>query len=56
MAYTRGSSSNIIVGAAALWTYEAGTLTDADLPTLVEDTSFKKLCLLTQTSVTLVTQ
>jgi hypothetical protein len=42
MAYTRGSSSNIIVGAAALWTYEAGTLTDADLPTLVEDTSFKE--------------
>lgn len=42
MAYTRGSSSNIIVGAAALWTYEAGTLTDADLPALVEDTSFKE--------------
>ena len=42
MAYTRGSSSNIIVGAAALWTYEAGTLTDADLPTLVEDVSFKE--------------
>jgi hypothetical protein len=41
MAYTRGSSSNIIVGAAALWTYEAGTLTDADLPDLVEDESFK---------------
>ena len=42
MAYTRGTSSNIIVGAAALWTYEAGTLTDADLPALVEDTSFKE--------------
>jgi len=41
MAYTRGSSSNIIVGAAALWTYEAGTLTDADLPTLTEDVSYK---------------
>ena len=41
MAYTRGSSSNIIVGAAALFTYEGGTLTDADLPTLVDGTSFK---------------
>jgi hypothetical protein len=30
--YQRGTSNNIIVGAAALWTYEAGTLTDADLP------------------------
>lgn len=34
MAYTRGSSSNIIVGAAALFTFEAGELTDADLPDL----------------------
>lgn len=34
MAYTRGSSSNIIVGAAALFTYNNGVLTDADLPTL----------------------
>ena len=41
MAYTRGSSSNIIVGAAALFTYEAGTLTDADLPAYAEDVSFK---------------
>ena len=41
MAYTRGSSSNIIVGAAALWTYEAGTLADADLPALTEDVSYK---------------
>jgi hypothetical protein len=40
MAYTRGSSSNIIVGAAALFTYEAGTLTDADLPAYVEDETF----------------
>lgn len=40
MAYTRGSSSNIIVGAAALFTYEAGTLTDADLPAYVEDEAF----------------
>ena len=36
MAYTRGSSSNIIVGAAALFTYNNGTLTDADLPTLTD--------------------
>ena len=41
MAYTRGSSSNIIVGAAALFTYEAGTLTEADLPPYVAGTSFK---------------
>jgi hypothetical protein len=40
MAYTRGSSSNIIVGAAALFTYEAGTLTDADLPAYEEDVAF----------------
>jgi hypothetical protein len=41
MAYTRGSSSNIIVGAAALFTYENGNLTDADLPTYVAGESFK---------------
>lgn len=41
MAYTRGSSNNIIVGAAALFTYESGTLADTDLPALVEGTSFK---------------
>ncbi len=41
MAYTRGSSANIIVGAAALFTYEQGQLTDADLPTLVDGTSLK---------------
>ena len=34
MAYTRGSSTNIIVGAAALFTFEDGVLTDADLPDL----------------------
>jgi len=38
MAYTRGSSSNIIVGAAALFTYNNGVLTDADLPTLTAGT------------------
>ena len=32
MAYTRGTSTNIIVGAAALFTYNAGVLTDAGLP------------------------
>lgn len=41
MAYTRGSSANIIVGAAALFTYEAGQLTDGDLPAYVDDVSFK---------------
>ena len=46
MAYTRGSSSNIIVGAAALFTYEptggAEQLIDADLPSLVEGTSYRE--------------
>jgi hypothetical protein len=32
MAYTRGTATNIIVGAAALFTYNDGELTDADLP------------------------
>lgn len=32
MAYSRGTSNNIIVGAAALFTYENGNLTDTDLP------------------------
>lgn len=41
MAYTRGTSANIIVGAAALFTYEAGELTDGDLPAYVDDVSFK---------------
>jgi len=40
--YTRGTSNNIIVGAAALFTYEAGVLTDADLPTYVDGDSFRK--------------
>jgi hypothetical protein len=40
--YNRGSSSQIIVGAAALFTYEGGTLTDAILPELVEDESYKE--------------
>jgi hypothetical protein len=41
MAYTRGSSNNIIVGAAALFTHEAGVLTDTDLPAYVAGTSYK---------------
>jgi len=45
MAYTRGSSANIIVGAAALFTYEpaggAGQLTEADLPAYTEDVSYR---------------
>jgi hypothetical protein len=42
MAYSRGNSSQIIVGAAALFTYELGELADTDLPTVVEDVSFKE--------------
>ena len=41
MAYTRGTSANIIVGAAALFTYETGELSDAALPLYVDGTSFK---------------
>jgi len=45
MAYTRGSSANIIVGAAALFTYDpasgASELEDTDLPAYVDDESFK---------------
>ena len=46
MAYTRGQSANIIVGAAALFTYEPTTgateLAETDLPDLVEDVSYKE--------------
>jgi hypothetical protein len=42
MAYTRGSNANIIVGAAALFTFEAGPLTNADLPAFVNGTSFRE--------------
>ena len=35
-----GNSSNIIVGAAQLWTFEAGELTDADLPAYVDGTRY----------------
>jgi hypothetical protein len=41
MAYTRGTSANIIVGAAALFTYEEGTLTDSDLPAYSTGVSYK---------------
>jgi hypothetical protein len=41
MAYTRGTNANIIVGAAALFTYEAGELADGDLPAYVAAESFK---------------
>ena len=41
MAYTRGTSANIIVGAAALFTYEAGELADTDLPAYAAGESYK---------------
>ena len=41
MAYTRGNSSQIIVGAAALFTYENGLLTVSDLPAYTDDVSYK---------------
>lgn len=42
MAYTRGTSANIIVGAAALFTFEAGEMTDADLPNAVDAQGYKE--------------
>jgi len=41
MAYTRGTSANIIVGAAALFTYEDGELTAGDMPAYVDGVSYK---------------
>ena len=41
MAYNRGTNANIIVGAAALFTYENGTLTDGVIPSYVPNVSFK---------------
>jgi hypothetical protein len=42
MAYTRGTSNNIIVGAAALFTYEDGVLPEAGvLPGYTADVSYK---------------
>lgn len=40
MAYTRGSSTNIIVGAAALFTFDT-ELTDGDLPAYADGTSMR---------------
>ena len=42
MPYTRGTSNNIIVGAAALFTFEDGLLADADLPAYAANTSYKE--------------
>jgi hypothetical protein len=42
MAYSRGNSSQIIVGAAALFTHEDGLLTDSDLPAYEADVSFRE--------------
>jgi hypothetical protein len=41
MAYTRGTNANIIVGAAALFTYEDGELADGDLPGYVVNESYR---------------
>jgi hypothetical protein len=40
MAYSKGTSNNIIVGAASLFTFEEGLLTDADLPTAIAANSY----------------
>ena len=42
MAYTRGSSTNIIVGAAALFAFEDGEMTYGDLPTAQTGTGYKE--------------
>jgi len=42
MAYTRGTSANIIVGAAALFVYEDGELSDAEIPAFVDGESFRE--------------
>ena len=44
MAYTRGTSANIIVGAAALFAFENGEMTDADLPTSATGVSIAGSC------------
>jgi hypothetical protein len=41
MAYSRGTNANIIVGAAALFVYEDGELSDEDIPAFGED-SFRE--------------
>jgi hypothetical protein len=40
--YTRGSANNIIVGAAALFTYEDGVLTDNALPAYQDNVSYRE--------------
>jgi hypothetical protein len=42
MAYTRGQSANIIVGAAALFAFESGQMADSDLPDATAGASFKE--------------
>ena len=42
MAYSRGTSNHIIVGAAALFAFEEGDLSDVDLPDLVEGTTYRE--------------
>jgi len=42
MAYSRGTSANIIVGAAALFTFESGELADTDLPAYEAGLSFRE--------------
>lgn len=39
--YTRGSNANIIVGAAALFAFEAGEMADSDLPASENGKSYK---------------
>jgi hypothetical protein len=41
MAYSRGNNTNIIVGAAALFVFKDGELTDADLPGYDDGYSFR---------------
>jgi hypothetical protein len=41
MAYSRGSNTNIIVGAAALFVFKEGELTDTDLPGYDDGYSFR---------------
>jgi hypothetical protein len=41
MAYSRGSNTNIIVGAAALFVYKEGELVDTDLPAYADEKSFR---------------
>ena len=42
MAYTRGNSAQIIVGAAALFTYEDGELNDSLLPVQQDDVTYRE--------------